>query len=49
MPKIVIDCEELPSNREAKDFFKEVLINYLKECEISEFEIGFQKVKLTIK
>lgn len=48
MSKIIIECEELPSLREAKDFFKEVLNAYLKDCGTSEFEYQFQKVKVSV-
>ena len=48
MGKITIKCEELPSLREAKDFFKEVLNAYLKDCEKAEFEFGFQNIKVEV-
>ena len=48
MPKMIIECEELPSLREAKDFFKEILNAYLKDCETATFEYGFQKVKVKV-
>ena len=49
MNKIIIECEELPSLREAEDFFKEVLIAYKKDCETAEFEYGFQKIKVSVE
>lgn len=45
---IIIEVEELPSNREASDFFKLVTEAYKKECEKSTFGWGFQSVILEV-
>lgn len=50
MPKIIIECEELPLLKDSKYFFNEVHKAYSLDCESATFDYdGIQEVNVKIE